>query len=65
MRKNLIFSPRLGDRTYSVEFRNELTPGSWAPLGGTTQSDNGQERTVTDLNATGATKFYRIQINKP
>jgi hypothetical protein len=65
MRKNLIFSPRLGDRTYTVEFRSELTIGNWATLPGTTQSDNGQERTVTDLNATGSTKFYRVQINKP
>ena len=65
MRKNLIFSPHLGDRTYTVEFRSELTIGNWTTLGGTTQSDNGQERTVTDLNATGSTKFYRVQINKP
>jgi len=64
-RKNLIFSPRLGDRTYTVEFRSILTTGTWATLGGTTQSDNGQERTVTDLNATGSTKFYHVQITKP
>jgi len=28
-------------------------------------ADNGQERTVTDLRAGGATKFYEVEITKP
>ena len=63
--RQLIFSPRLNDRTYTPQFRTSLTAGNWDPLSGTAQSDNGSERTVTDLNATGATKFYRIDITKP
>ena len=34
-----------------------LSPNSWTTLPGTTQSDNGNERTVTDLNATRSPKF--------
>ena len=36
-RKNLVFSLRLNDRTYTVEFRTDLTIGSWTTLGATTQ----------------------------
>ena len=64
LRKNVIFSPRLADRTYLVESR--LTLGDpWLPLGSSTESDNGTERTVTDLSAGGGKKFYRVEITKP
>ncbi len=63
--KNLIFSPRFSDRTYVVKYRPDLTSGSWTTLTGTTQADNGSERTVTDPSATGPRKFYRIEITKP
>ena len=63
-RKRIIFSPRLAGRAYVVESR--LTLGdAWQPLTSTSQSDNGTERTVTDLNATGAKKFYHVEITKP
>ena len=61
----LIFSPRFNDRTYTPQFVGSLAPGQWQPLTGTTQADNGTERTITDPNGTGASKFYRIQITKP
>lgn len=62
--KNIIFSPIVSGRTYSVQFRTNLATGTWNPLTGTTQSDNGNQRTVTDISATGP-KFYRVQISKP
>ena len=63
-RKKVIFSPRLDGRTYFVEAMPALG-GSWQPLTTSSQSDNGAERTVTDLNATGAKKFYRVEITRP
>lgn len=58
LQKNIIFTPRFTDRTYVVKFRSDLATG-------TTQSDSGSERTVTDPNATGAKKFYQVEITKP
>ena len=63
-RKKVIFSPRLDGRTYIVESRLTLG-GAWQPLTSSTQSDNGAERTVTDLDATGVKKFYRVEITHP
>ena len=63
-RKKVIFSPRLDGRTYIVETMPALG-GSWQPLTTSSQSDNGTERTVTDLNATGGKKFYRVGITRP
>ena len=63
--KRAVFSPLVAGRTYTVEFRASLTSGSWQPLTGTTQSDTGNERTVTDPAATGTQKFYRVNVSKP
>jgi hypothetical protein len=63
--KNLIFSPRLVDRAYTVEAKSSLTSGSYAPLPNSSFSDNGQERTVTDFDGSGAAKFYTVEITKP
>ena len=63
-RRKIIFSPRLDGRTYIVQSRLTLND-PWQPLGSSTQSDNGAERTVTDLNATGGKKFYRVEITRP
>ena len=64
-RKNIIFNPRLDGRTYNVTTRPAIESGSWQPLSTFSQSDNGAERTVTDLNGTGAKKFYRVEISRP
>ncbi len=66
-RKNIIFNPLVltGGRSYLVKFRPDLATGTWTALTGTTQSDAGEQRTVTDLNATGAKKFYQVEITKP
>ena len=63
--KKVIFTPRLTDRTYTVTFKTDLTAATWVPLPGGIITDNGQQRTVTDPAATGAKKFYHIEITKP
>ncbi len=63
--KDLIFSPVMAGRSYTVESRINLMLGAWSPLASPPHSDNGIVRTVTDMNASGAVKFYRIQITKP
>lgn len=62
--KRLVFSPRLADRTYTVETNGDLG-AVWLPLSGATVSDNGSERSVTDPNAGASRKFYRVDITKP
>ncbi len=64
--KNMVFSPRFGDRTYTVTSKPAVDTGSYVPLTKpSAPSDNGQQRTITDLSAGGATKFYRVEITKP
>ncbi len=63
--KNLVFSPRWPDRIYTPMYRTNLLSGTWQVLSATNVTDNGTERTVTDLNATESNKFYRIQISLP
>jgi hypothetical protein len=64
--KKLIFSPRWNDRTYTPVFRtNLLTGDAWVALTNTNVTDSGAQRTVIDLNATAAQKFYRISISDP
>jgi hypothetical protein len=63
--KRLIFRPRFPDRTYTVQARPSLLTGTFAPLGSSTFSDSGDERTVTDQSAIGPAKFYRVEITKP
>ena len=62
--KNVVFSPRFNDRSYAVEFSTTLLGNSWSALTTFTTSDAGPQRTVTDPNATGVRKFYRVQIAK-
>ena len=65
-KKNLVFSPRFVTRTYTVLTAPSLGTGiTWQPLAGGIVQDNGNERTVTDPDATNAQEFYRIEITKP
>jgi len=61
----VIFSPRFADRTYQVMFKDDLSAPTWTLLTGGAVTDAGERRTVTDTTATGASRFYRIQIIKP
>ena len=64
--KNLIFNPRFAGRTYTVFSKTDLATGSFVPLANpSAPGDNGPERTITDLSASGTRKFYRIEITKP
>lgn len=63
--KRVVFSPRLAGRTYTVMTRPSLAGGTFTALGSTNTSDLGDERTVTDLAATGPAKFYRVDILRP
>ena len=63
--RNIIFTPRLTDRSYAVTFKTDLNAATWTPLPGGIVNDNGQQRTVTDPSASGAKKFYHIEITKP
>lgn len=64
-RMSFVFSPRLADRTYTVKSSITLPAAAWLSLVNFTVSDDGQTRTITDLDATGTAKFYRVEIAKP
>lgn len=59
---DLIFHPIRTGRTYTVLYSLELSPSGWGTLTGASQSDDGEERTVTDAGTGGAKKFYKVQI---
>jgi hypothetical protein len=63
--KAVIFTPLVGGRSYTVQFKLSLTDATWQTLTGTTQNDSGITRTVTDPAGAGAAKFYRVQVSKP
>lgn len=64
--KKVIFSPIVAGRSYTVVTSPTIGTGaSWGNLVGGTVGDNGNERTVTDLNATENKKFYKVEIVKP
>ena len=64
-KKDIVFSPRLVNRSYQLQTSTTLLGGSWMPLIGGTLSDDGEERTIRDPNATGPRKFYRVEITLP
>ena len=62
----LIINPRFPDRTYTVVTSPTLGEGAvWTPLTTFTITDNGNTRTITDTNAIGTRKFYRVEITNP
>lgn len=62
---NLVFSPVVAGRTYDVERSDSLAPTGWGALTGSTQSDEGNVRTITDHAGTEPRKFYRVEIENP
>jgi Concanavalin A-like lectin/glucanases superfamily/Divergent InlB B-repeat domain len=60
------FRPMVPDRTYTPEFKTNLTLGGWSPLtsyvGPVT---NGNQVTIADTNAVEPQKFCRIRISFP
>lgn len=63
--RTITISPRLPDRTYTVQYSTDLGVSGWQPLTGATVQDNGQTRTVTDPDAASTRKFYRVLISYP
>ncbi len=57
----IVFNPVVDGRTYTVISATSLNDSNWVTLSGTTQTDNGQQRTVTDLDAAGIeSKFIQL-----
>ena len=65
LHKRLVFSPCLPDRNYQVLASSTLLPGSWFALTDPEISQTGDERTVTDTQALGERRFYRVDVVKP
>jgi hypothetical protein len=63
--KNLVFSPIVAGRTYTVKYSTSLTAPVWQDLTGSTFSDAANVRTVTDTDASGARRYYRVDISMP
>ena len=61
----ITISPRLPDRTYTIQYSTDLGVTGWQSLTGTTIQDNGQTRTITDPDTTSTRKFYRVQVSYP
>lgn len=61
----LIFGPALADRAYVVKSKPALPGGIWEPLSSEADDHQSPERTVTDLDAAGAKKFYQVEITRP
>jgi hypothetical protein len=62
--KNIIFNPVVAGRTYAVTGKSNLNGGTWTAINASAQSDNGTQRTITDLSASGSAKFYHVEITK-
>jgi sugar lactone lactonase YvrE len=60
--KNLIYGPAADGRTYVVESTTNLVGGVWSPQAVSAPLIDGTQVTVTDMNATGRQKFYRVDI---
>jgi hypothetical protein len=63
--KAIIFRPRLTDRGYVLKYKLSLTDAVWLTVPNITTSDDGDERTVTDLDASGGARFYQVEITRP
>jgi hypothetical protein len=63
---NIVIHPRLPDRIYTVKSSPTLgTAATWVPLTSFSIADDGTTRTITDLDAGGSKRFYRVEIAKP
>jgi hypothetical protein len=61
----LVFSPRFADRSYAVKSAATLPGTIWQDLSSLTTTDDADTRTVTDLEALGDRKFYKVEISQP
>ncbi|MFM1770279.1 MAG: hypothetical protein RJA22_2808 [Verrucomicrobiota bacterium] len=64
--RQIVFRPRFPSRTYTLTYRtNAADAVPFATLGGTSTTDAGDERTVTDPNASDRNRVYRVRISYP
>jgi hypothetical protein len=63
-RKAVVFGQVTTGRTYRVLASTDLTAASWTDISGPLTGTSGTV-TFTDTAATGARKFYRVQISTP
>jgi Concanavalin A-like lectin/glucanases superfamily/Kelch motif len=64
--QNLLFDPLASGRTYTPQFSTDLASQVWLPLPGYSGPvTNGNQVTITDMNAVQPRKFYRIDISHP
>ena len=63
--KNLTFNPVVAGRTYVITAKPDFTAPTWGAINASAPGDNGTARTITDLSASGAKKFYHVEITKP
>ena len=64
--QNLLFMPLAASRTYTPQFSTDLVSGVWLPLTGYAGPvTNGNQVTITDMNAMGSNRFYRLHISLP
>ena len=62
----LIYNPVAGGRTYTPQYSTNLASLIWPALNTVTAvQTNGTQATVTDMDASQASKFYRINISLP
>lgn len=64
-RQSFSFSPRLANRSYTIEYTTNLVRMPFTALSSLVQMDQGFSRTVTDTNAAGGARFYRVRISLP
>ncbi len=57
----IVFGPVMAGWTYTPEYCADLAVGNWLALSAFTETNNGTQRTITDLSATGVRRFYRIR----
>ena len=57
--------PIVPGRVYTVKCKADLASPIWTDLGGFSVIDNGNERTVIDVDAAGERKYYRVEIALP
>ena len=65
MQKQVVFAPVVAGRSYTVKTSADPAAGSWVALSGGFTSNDGAQRTITDLNASETRKFYTVEILKP
>jgi len=59
---DILFNPTFTDRNYIVYKTEDITSDTWTNMTAFTESTNGTDRTVRDLNATNNSSFYRVQV---